>query len=465
MTRSVRLAIVLAPLLFFAPHLSMSADGVAKSTATEDRESADAAPINSAREMFDLFGIDESLFYKFVHGRPTSEAEQEPIARVLVRLPQIKLVDVERWAKQRVNWNDVVEQPARYQREFVRLEGRVRRVTIEKPLPEYSRRYDLEQYYRCEMVLEDGERPMVVFARVAPRAWKLDSPINERTSALAVFLKAGPETSGGVSELYFAADRIAWLPETRLGKLGMDYGLFDTVEQLRPITHEDRECFFQLLRAAGQLESGASSESVDQSATLAPLMKSPEEHLGELYSFRGVARRAIKIHVTDPETVTRFGFDHYFELVVFLELDGVLKVGDRKVSSYPVVLCLRELPAGMPTGENVTELVRASGFMFKKWPYSTQLTDEKNPDLRMFSPLLVGRTVVWESADRATLSSIDPWMAGILCGSIVAVAIVAWWFSRREQKLHAEVVAKTFELPRGQSLNDLDLIAPPQGDD
>jgi hypothetical protein len=238
----------------------------------------------------------------------------------------------------------------------------------------------------------------------------------------------------------------------------MDYGLFDTVEQLRPITHEDRECFFQLLLAAGKLELDHSSPgSLDQSATLASLMKSPDEHFGELHVFRGVARRALKIHVTDPDTIARFGFDHYFELVVFLELNGVLKVGDRKVRSYPVVLCLRQLPAGMPTGENIAEVVHVSGFMFKKWPYSTQLTDQKNPDLRMFSPLLVGRTADWESADRGATSSIGPLIAGIVCAVIVTAGAVLWWFSRREQTLHAQSVAKAMGLPRGQSLEDLDL--------
>ncbi|MEX2138828.1 MAG: transmembrane domain-containing protein [Pirellulales bacterium] len=416
--------------------------------------------VGTARQLFDLFGIDEASFQQFTHGESLKQAEHEQVARLLMRLPQVKLVDVKRWTKRGVAWDDVAWRPGNYQREFVRVEGRARKVTRIVPAAEMQDRYALESYYRCEMSLGDDQQPAVVFARAVPQKWPIDQPLNERASASAMFLKTGADSAAGKSELYFAADRIAWNPDTPLGTLGMDYGLFDTVEQQRPITNQDRECFYQMLAAAGRAPAAATvAVAADPTSQLGPLMRKPQDHVGEPYSFRGVARRAVKIHISDPDTVARLGFDHYFELVVFLDLDGVLEVAGQKVGSYPVIYCVRELPPGMPTGDEIGESVRASGFMFKKWPYTTEMTEEQNPGLRMTSPLLIGRTVIWERRDTAQ-SLVGPVTGGILAAMIIALVVFGWWFGRRERRTHEALVAKRHAAQADQSLNDLKLDVP-----
>jgi hypothetical protein len=413
--------------------------------------------VGTARQLFELFEIDEASFQKFAHGEPLEDAEQEPLARMMMRLPQFKLVDVERWTKRTIAWDDVARRPAEYQREFLRVEGRVRRVTRIVPASEVQDRYALESYYRCEIAVDDDDPPMIVFARVVPQKWPIDGPMNERASVNAVFLKIGPESDAGKSELYLAADRIAWHPDTPLGKLGMDYGLFDTVEQQHPITNQDRECFYQMLAAAGRAPAQELTPvSADSASQLGPLMREPQAHVGETYSFRGVARHVVKIHISDSDTVARLGFDHYFELVVFLDLAGVLEVAGQKVGSYPVVYCVRELPQGMPMGDQIGEVVRAGGFMFKKWPYTTEMTEAKRPGLRMTSPLLIGKTVVWERREKAQ-PLVGPVAGGTMIAVIVAVAFFAWWFSRRERRAREALVAKRQALQGAESLNDLKL--------
>jgi hypothetical protein len=277
-----------------------------------------------------------------------------------------------------------------------------------------------------------------------------------------VFLKIGPETPPGKREFFFAAGRIAWHPDTLLGDVDMDVGLLDTVQQMRPITNDDRECFFQLLAAAGRTP-GLEHSNVDSATELAALLKSPAEHLGQLYSFRGVARRAVKIRVTDADTVARFGFDDYYEIVIFLDVDAV--VGGQRVRSHPVVYCVRELPPGFPVGENIAEVVRASGFMFKKWPYTTQATESKNPDLRMSSPLLVGKTVVWDTREASTPSMVGPIVGGFLIAVVGAVCGIVWWLGRGERKLRRAASEKRRALPEGQSLDALALELHESGDD
>jgi hypothetical protein len=398
--------------------------------------------IDTARQLFDLFGIDEAAFQLFAQGEPFREAEQEQLARVLMRLPQVKLGDIERWTRKRIEWDDVAARPAEYQRDFLRVQGSVRKVTRIVPATETQDRYALESYYRCEMTTDDGEYPAIVFARVVPGKWPIDRPMDEPASVPAVFLKTGSESAPGKRELYLAADRIAWHPDTPLGRLGMDYGLFDTIEQQRPITNQDRECFYQLLAAAGRMTLDESIvKAVDPAARLGPLTRNPQAHAGEPYTFRGVARRAIKIQISDPDVVARLGFDHYFEVVVFVDLNSVLALAGQQVRSYPVIYCVRSLPPGMPTGDEISEAVRASGFMFKKWPYTTAMTEEKRPDLRMTSPLLIGKSVTWERRDeKQTL--VGPVAGGILGALIVGVGLFAWWFGRRERRARAALLAQ-----------------------
>jgi hypothetical protein len=252
---------------------------------------------------------------------------------------------------------------------------------------------------------------------------------------------------------------MAWHPDTPLGRLGMDFGLFDTVEQQRPITNQDRECFYQMLAAAGRMESDEAIVAADPAARLGPLTRNPQAHAGEPFTFQGVARRAIKIQISDPDEVARLGFDHYFELVVFVDLNGILELAGQQVRSYPVIYCVHALPSGMPIGAEISEAVRASGFMFKKWPYTTAMTEEKSPDLRMTSPLLIGKAVVWDRRDEAP-TLVGPVAGAILGALILGVGLLAWWFSRRERRMRSELLIHRGATNAGASLRDVKVDLP-----
>ncbi len=408
----------------------------------EGPASSQGSGIESAGELFDLFGLDETAFGRFDDGVPFDDTEQALLAGVLMRLPQVKLVDLNRWVQRDIPWNDVAQRPTEYRREFLRIEGHVRRVTKIDPPEAVQQRYALESYYRCDILAEPGQHTVTVFARVIPKAWSLDTPLNARTSVAALFLKIGPESAPGQRELYFAADRVAWHPDTSLGRLGMDYGLFDTIEQMRPITNQERECFYQMLAAAGRVPDQEFPHTAENPASqLGPLMREPQAHVGKAYTFRGVARRVVKIHISDADTAARLGFDHYYEVVVFLDLDGVLEVAGKKVGSYPVVFCVRELPPEMPTGDEIGEVVRASGFMFKKWPYTTEMSDEQSTGLRMTSPLLIGPTVQWEQREQAA-SSLGPLAAGMFVALIVGILCIVWSFRRGDRRARQALIAR-----------------------
>jgi hypothetical protein len=392
-----------------------------------------------AGALFDAFGLDAEAFRGFAQHEPIVSQEHELLARILMRLRQVERVDVTRWSRRGVDWATVSNEAEKYQREFLLIEGTATSATRLPLAAEIEQRFALDNVYRCAIKLDSGHTA-VVFCRDIPAKWSVDASLDARASTRAVFLKAGPNSAANGVELYFAASGVAWHPDTALGNLGMDYGLFDSVRQLRPISSEESECFYQMLAAAGRMQQDRPAEVADPVAQLTPLMQAPADQVGKPCSFRGIARRAVKIHVNDPGIAARFGFEHYFEVVVFVDLGGVADVAGEKVRSYPVVFCLRQLPPELPLGDHIDEVVEVSGFMFKKWPYTTEMTEEIQPGLRIYSPLLIGKTATVVPRPQA------PEYAGSIAGAVLAatiagVGLAVWWFNRRERRVREELAA------------------------
>jgi hypothetical protein len=86
------------------------------------------------------------------------------------------------------------------------------------------------------------------------------------------------------------------------------------------------------------------------------------------------------------------------------------------------------------------------------------LTHEESPDLRIFSPLLIANDVRWEHSAPAP-QSVGPVVGTVLFLVIAAIAFLVWLLGRGDRKAHAAAVSKSFELPQGESLNDLALDA------
>jgi hypothetical protein len=141
-----------------------------------------------------------------------------------------------------------------------------------------------------------------------------------------------------------------------------------------------------------------------------------------------------------------------------------MEIAGEKVRTFPVVFCLRGLPAGMPTGENIAETVRVTGYMFKKWKYNTHLAEKKSPGLRMTSPLLIGKTAVWERP-AVVHALVGPVVGGALLAAVAVFGLFGWWYCRRDRRIHAAVRAKSYALAEGQSLNDLKLDFPESADE
>jgi hypothetical protein len=74
----------------------------------------------------------------------------------------------------------------------------------------------------------------------------------------------------GPAGLLLAAPRIAWYPDTLLGRAGMDYGLFDSVVDGRKLISGDTAAFFAMLAAVREVDPEALAAVIGQIQASAP---------------------------------------------------------------------------------------------------------------------------------------------------------------------------------------------------
>jgi len=112
--------------------------------------------------------------------------------------------------------------------------------------------------------------------------------------------------------------------------LGMDAGLWEDVRASKSnsLGDAEREPFYQLLAALGQPKAADLHSAARQPLDLVSLLEKPSEHTGEIRSIEGVARRILKVAVSDADIQSRFGIDHYYQIDMFLPLgDASLRLG------------------------------------------------------------------------------------------------------------------------------------------
>ncbi|HEV7224916.1 MAG TPA: hypothetical protein VGN42_19585 [Pirellulales bacterium] len=423
-----------------------------------------APPIADAKEMLELFGVDESKLRAFRDGRPIGPDEEEALWRMLFAARRFGAAEVQRWTHPEKDVGRLSAHPEEFRGEIIEFEGRATNLTIEKPLPEVVERFDLPKFYRCELAIGEERLPATVYALAVPKAWRADQPMNERASVRGFFIKlAGDE--GAWRRPVFVAQRVAWYPDDELGDLKMDAGLFDELSPRPEVAAEDRECFYQLLAAAGRTSAQELLRRTPRNSPVAPLFNQPKAQQGKLLALFGTARQALLRRVEDPDIVARFGIDHYYEI----ELDTP------DSQNNPITFCVRELPPGFPKGERIFETVRIAGFYMKKWGYRVDAPIPPNADQagadqaaagqpadrgdlvrRQLAPLLIGREPLWIPPIKPDTSWTTTSFALAFVGGIFVLWLVVWRLGRGDDRFHKQVVRKA-ALEEGRSLNDLDL--------
>lgn len=409
------------------------------------------------RELLALRGVDDALLAEFVDDQPLTPDEMEPLYRVLYAAGRLSPGDWQRSARAEQQNESLRGDPAEQRGQIVRLDGRLLSLDMIEPPGEFAERFELPRYYRCQMALRsegDDDEAVVatVFARSIPRTWETSPPSEARVGCFAVFLKMAPGDDETTRPL-FVCDRIAWYPDNVLGDLGMDFGLFDAVENRKPLSRAEREPFYQLLAAAGR--AGTQEllrRTAGKSADVVPLFNEPDEQHGRLVALEGVARRAVLVRIGDPEIVERFGFDHYWEVELFTD----------DSQSNPLVCCVLQLPEGMPRGDRIYEGVRIPAFFFKSWAYRSAAQGNER---RQLAPMLIGREPLWLPPATPPSNPYAAAIAGVaFLAALAGVWIAVWRLNRGDQEFRQGTLARKYDLEPGTSLNQLPLDAPHEPD-
>ena len=433
-----------------------------------------ARRMTHARELLSLLSIDESQLAGFADGSPIGVQDEETVWRILYSIPRFPLNDLHRWARSTEGLATLVPAPNDHRADTFLLRGRTTKIQRVEILPEAVERIEFDHYFRVSVDLDASPHVAVVCCRDIPTAWVSGEVLGEPIVAYGLFLKLGEGNEEG-TEFAFAAPHIGWLPIrpnaaagitpdlVQLASLGMDVSLFDAVRQLnrKPLAHADRECFYQLLAALGKADASTIRSHARPTVDLAPLLQEPAQQHGRLMIVRGTARRAMKIRVDDEDIHERFGIDHYYQIDVFIPLgDQVVRLGNQAdgesptfTNTYPVTVCVLQLPPGLPEGTDIGEEVSIPAACFKLWAYRSRFVsafDQK----QQVSPMFIGvepQVIQFSSAQ-------NPYIGFGVAGMFVTLLAVAWialWRSGKgDSKFQRDVLARRREVPPGGSLND-----------
>jgi hypothetical protein len=448
----ISLHAILATVIIFAP------------VAAQD-EAAIRPPAN-ALEILSRYNIGPEQFARFVVGQPLTSGEEELLARILDRLPRIGLDSVVRFRRKDVGWEELASTAESFRGEYFALRGRAKLVERHLLPPELAERLEFSSYFRVMIELDGSSRTALVCTRTVPQAWQIDKPIDERAAADGMFLKYGTQ-SGQERQLFFAATRVAWLPDRldaerqigqdqiHLAQRGFDWSLLDQVRGAngRGLGDGDREAFYQLLAAVGRANLGE-LRSARTESELIPSLAQPQEIQGDIFAIQGSVRCITKVAVDDPSIRERLGIDHYFQL------DLLLPLGNQKVrigegagrapapvleNSFPATLIVRRLPSGLKEGEDLHEFVQADAVFFKLWSYRSKSMEQF--DRLQPAPLLV--------ADLPHLFRPPPpqgWplgsaVAGALALGLV-IAMILWCWPTARRRFRQQTTSPDFSTVR-----------------
>ena len=208
-----------------------------------------------------------------------------------------------------------------------------------------------------------------------------------------------------------------------------------------------REALQQQLAVARRelaLAEAVERQGQQRLSSVAPLFLQPEDEVGELVRIEGIARRAVRIAVTDADSRPP-GIDAYYELEVFTP----------DSQNLPVVCCVVRLPAEFPLGDAIRAPVRVDGVFFKSWRYRSRknLADagQTGRPQQLYTPVVVGG----EPRRLPTLSGGEsPW--GVWGGIAFLAGLAAVWIAmlrvaeRDRRQRAAERPAHLKNLPEGR---------------
>lgn len=468
-------------------------DAEAKTRLRADDEVADLSHVLS------LAGWDTQRWATFSDDKPLTPEQLQWLVQLLWRLKTFDSVSIASWTQNNVPISDIADRPVEFRGTFVRFSGRVRKLMAHALSAADAERLEMARYFECELVLAGGAGSATILTSHVPQSWTAEfgnEKIDEPATVAGLFIQMLVPDNGRPNVL-LVAQQVAADSHGRsaLATFGMDIGLLDGIRNHQGILGSERDAFYgilaamdnvgvnQLTRVARQnLEVFAKLWETDLNSadaarrqlaqevqrraakglfSVAPLFNDADRQIGQLVVVDGVARRIVRVDTgaesgagRPNDIARRLGIDHYYEMEVFTD----------DSQNRPLVFCVRELPPGMSTGDNLSEPVRVAGFFFKSWRYRTRdaspRDDANSGDAlgrRLIAPLLIGRGPVRIDVEQDGGQIAELVGGGLFVLALLAIWAAAWWFARGDRRFRQQTAAARFSLPAGQSLDDLNV--------
>ncbi len=466
LARQLKIAFVCLAIAGFAAiargqDLPLAAPPVTSNTQDPAEAEVDEQDELTFRDVLAARGVDASQLRHMFDDRPFSLDERETLERTLAALINLPPDQIGRYAVKMENLPGFMADPDEHRGKLVQVDGRVigcRGITV---VPELHERLGFSVIFHCTVAVSVGSGEQYqcdVFSPIAPLQWlpRADGgkpELDETVHFDAVFLKRAGDVAGTATHRpVLATRRLAWYPKTLLGEAGFDVASLEEVAPEGKIVTSDAPAFHGLLSAMrklspAELQSAAMDTlshrevrgtSLEETSRrlMVGFMADARSWRGEIVQLQGIARRALKIHVDDPELINKYGTREYFEVDVFVEGPFRLPGFDEVVARYPVTFCTSELPAGIPEGDRLSIPVQLSGVYLKNWRYtSAKFVAAEAGQQR--APLIIGGAL--ERTPSQAVDSGAPWgtrefaLAAVLFLLVLAAAYICWRWGTRDR--------------------------------
>ena len=322
-----------------------------------------------------------------------SRTEFQLVVRILDRFQRAPNQWRQAWADNALSFQSSQAKECQEKCRSVRMRGQIIEV-IKIAVPnDVAVTTNSEDLFAVQLQLDHAEKVWIVVPEL-PVGLPVGTDFHEAGGASVILLHV-PDVVvdvGNDKAILAVAPRLNWWPQTPLGRLGMDYGLFTSVDDGVPLKASEAEAFYASLSASirqNEIPDGPPVDDRSLVSLLDPASDWLQLHRGDQIVLDGTARRITKVSVESTRDQDLLGSDHYWEIFVFVATP-LLQIGDDFQDTYPIVYCCTELPQGLPIGEQVNEPVQIAGFIFKRYRYVTRRL--KSPEERNWSGAASGVT-------------------------------------------------------------------------
>ncbi|MDB4557051.1 hypothetical protein N9Z96_00840, partial [bacterium] len=287
-----------------------------------------SSAVQSPEEYFTTWGLSSSYLQKQFEEVVESDTvtlssdEFQLVARVLDRLQGAPSRWFQKWADDSIEFDSSLASTYQQECRSVQIVGTILRVNCIKSPHNVAALTSLEEIYAVQLLLADSQTVWVVVPEI-PVGLPVGRPLHQNGGASVILLHVpGEESMEKRKEPILAvAARLQWWPQTLFGKLGMDYGLFQSVVDGDSLRTVESDAFYSSLSVSARQNTIPDGPPINDKSLVALLDPASDWlrlHRGCQIILDGTARRIVKVTVESKREQEMLGSDHYWEIFLFV---------------------------------------------------------------------------------------------------------------------------------------------------